>query len=194
MTIPEEKLIRLLAYLNDNGNDRERRRIESEVAQDSRLKDDLECLRTIASALRAEDYPELREPARIMQRQLIQAARKRPRDRRTGVVTFDSKLLPLPAGVRPATVSARRLRFTNDRVVLELSVYPVTSASYQAIGQVSGAGSGARLSVAVQCGRSRLRCEANEFHVFQVDRVPAGVCKLTISQRDTVLMLVELEL
>ncbi|MBU8934016.1 MAG: hypothetical protein KOO62_08400 [candidate division Zixibacteria bacterium] len=196
MEVSEEKLAELLAYVSGRLSGSRRRQIESELAKDTELCDYLSCLRSLSCALLGEDYPELQKPSRALVRRVLKEVKKctKAGDIKTGIATFDSQLLPLPSGVRPAKVSTRQMRFNTDQLSLELSLYPVTSASYQLIGKISGVKKEIRHAIRLQSGRTKLKCDTNEFHIFQMNRVPAGKCKLTVQENTKVIMIVELEL
>lgn len=196
MGISNEKLAELLRYIGDDLSASERLRLESELRRSSELRNCLERIRVLSSALMSDDYPGLKESTRLLQKRVLEQVRDRlsTANRKKGVATYDSMLLPLPTGVRPATVSTRQLRFTNDEAELVMSLYPVTSASYQLIGQVSAPGRSSRLMIGLQSGRSRFRVQSNDFQVFRIDRVPAGEFKLSVYDGEELIMSVELEL
>jgi len=102
-------------------------------------------------------------------------------DNRHGLLTFDSGLLPLPAGVRPATVDSRRLKYTAGEHQLEISMYPASPGTLEIIGQVSGYASGTILEVRLEGERRKFTAESNQFQVFHFVRIPAAEYSLSIS-------------
>ncbi len=101
-----------------------------------------------------------------------------------GLLTFDSGLMPLPAGIRPATIDSRRLRYAAGDIELELSMYPASPETYEIIGQVSGYEKGTALDVAMRSSRRSFREKSNPFQVFHFVRVPAGIYTLTVVDPD----------
>ena len=97
-----------------------------------------------------------------------------------GLLTFDSGFLPLPAGIRPATVDSRRLRYAADALELELSMYPASRETYEIIGQVTGFDQGEILEVELASRQRVLREQSNPFQVFHFVRVPEGAYTLTV--------------
>ena len=62
--------------------------------------------------------------------------------------------MPLPEGVRPAAVSTRRLKYRIGEDILEISLHPVSPASYELIGQLSGQEPGRILDIQFKSGKS----------------------------------------
>ena len=101
-----------------------------------------------------------------------------------GLLTFDSGLMPLPAGIRPATLDSRRLRYAAGELELELSMYPASPETYEIIGQVTGYDKGTELDVALKSGRQSFRERSNPFQVFHFMRIPEGSYSLSVIDPD----------
>ncbi len=103
------------------------------------------------------------------------------RDRKTrGVRVYDSRLFPLPEGVRPARVDTRHLKFKLGDMNLAVSLYPVSPDSYQLIGQLTGRSPETMLQVTLEKGKSVLTGEADRFNLFHFPRVPKGDYTLSL--------------
>lgn len=98
--------------------------------------------------------------------------------RTTGVITYDSSLLPLPQGVRSAGVDTRRLKVDLGEGGLSLTLYPVTPKSYRVMGQLHNIVRMAELTALVRAGGKSLKARCNEGGVFILDKVPAGKCEI----------------
>ncbi|MHA1974402.1 MAG: hypothetical protein ACTSW1_15495 [Candidatus Hodarchaeales archaeon] len=196
MELFDKKIMNLLAYLSNELNDQERDRFEAELHDSAELRELLEITRTHLDKDFKENYPELKKPSRNLVHQIYVDLFKgvKVKYEKKGVITFDSKLLPLPSGVRPATVTTRRLRFNNEQISLELSLYPITSASYQMIGQVMCSKSDRNYNILLHSTKNKQRCVTNEFNIFQIDRVPLGKCKMQVCEELKAIMVVDLEL
>lgn len=103
-----------------------------------------------------------------------------------GILTFDSRLVPLSEGVRPAPVAEGRLRYVVDDFQLELSVQPITAASVQLIGQLVGRPGTGSLTAVYRQGRTSVEVPLNQFQMFRFARVPAGSGYLLVQEGNNV--------
>jgi hypothetical protein len=101
-------------------------------------------------------------------------------DPRKGVVTFDSKLLPLPEGVRRAGVDTRRLKVNLGEGRLSLSLYPISPKSYRVMGQLHNVEYAEEYAAVIQAAGQSLKACCNSGGVFSFDRVPAGECEISL--------------
>ncbi len=119
---------------------------------------------------------------------------RKPKHPAIGVVLFDSLLMPLPQGVRPATVDTRRLKYQLPEGVLEMSLYPVTTEYYEMIGQLRKISPETVPQVTLHYGQKKIRTEANDVNLFHFPRIPAGACRLEIKSGKTTLARISLEI
>lgn len=110
------------------------------------------------------------------------------------VRTYDSKLTPLPEGVRPAAVDCRRLKFKVGDYDLEISLYPVSTDSREIIGQVHRAKFKSPLEVRLKSGRTSFTVTADKFNLFRFERVPVAEYKMTIISDGQTIGIVDLTL
>ncbi len=111
-----------------------------------------------------------------------------------GVQVFDSSLLPLPKGVRPAAVDTRQLKYQLGQSVVELSIYPVTIDSVEIIGQINGLKKNQKLSVTAETKSRTQRTSIDEFCLFRFERVAVGDCRLLFSSENIKESIIELSL
>ena len=97
---------------------------------------------------------------------------------RIGIQVYDSSLLPLPEGVRPASVDTRLVRYQLDDIQLELSVYPITVDSVEIIGQLHNVDNTSQISVTIKTPLGTYTVDADEFQLFRFERVDCGDCKI----------------
>lgn len=90
----------------------------------------------------------------------------------TGVLTFDSALLPAPTGIRPAEISSRRLEYSFGNMSMSVSLYTVSLKTIELIGRVSGAIVESGVSVVLQGKRRSYTVSANSSGVFRFKRIP----------------------
>lgn len=196
MDDPEKKLSQVVDHIRG-------RLAPEEDAETVRLIADdptLQRLVTLTGALREEsaavDWKRIGPSAHaLIDIQLKQLALKGARPGGgCGLTVFDSKLLPLPDGVRPALVDTRRMKFLINNGQLELSFYPITLNSSEVIGQYSGNENPSGIAVELRRGRVRLVSTANEFGLFRFPRAPKGTYALRIRTADAVIAEIDLEI
>lgn len=186
----------IAAFLRGQLNAEERKEIERRIASDPTLQSLVRAVSGWLEEINAGKYAGV-EPSvhALLSRQLkeIKAADKKPGWRR-GVTTYDSKLLPVPEGVRPATVDVRRVKVQIDDWQLDVSLYPVSVSSYEIIGQIIDCDIDAPLIVTLNKRGTAVSAETNRFHLFQFPRVATGKYTLKIKQDRRIIAVVDLEI
>jgi hypothetical protein len=128
---------------------------------------------------------DLTEAARRLSSQLVSdfLADKRSSGPARGVRVFDSALLPVPDGVRPASVDTRQLRFRVSDWEVVFALYPVTSDSYEVMGRISGLGDDTAVEVVLSAGKQTERAETDKLHLFRFARVSTGTYRVVFSDK-----------
>ncbi len=174
----------LQAYVEDRLEADRRAEVERLIASDDNIRD----MHRLIAALHREsrESGDLRQAARGLVQRFLRDFRHNKKDTRGrhGLLTFDSGLLPLPAGIRPATIDSRRLKYTAGDHELEVSMYPGSPGTYEIIGQISGFSTGAELDVRLEHSRRNFTATSNQFQVFHFVRIPAGEYTLLVSGPD----------
>ena len=111
-----------------------------------------------------------------------------------GIMVFDSKYMPAPEGVRPATVDTRRVKYRVGEATLEISMYPVSPGSYELIGQLSEQTPGELLEIEIKGALTTKKFKSNKFQLFRVERLPAGKYNLKIFKEKQVIAQIDIEL
>ena len=113
--------------------------------------------------------------------------------RSAGRLFYDSRVIPLPAGIRPSLMSERRLKYIVDAGVLELSVVPVFPGRFAMTGRLEGYGPDEKISARL-AGRKTLRADTDEFGFFSFATIDPGMYKLRlgIGGKETVIHGLEL--
>lgn len=88
-----------------------------------------------------------------------------------GVTIYDSGVLPLPEGVRPATVDTRQIRYRVGACDVELSLYPVTPSSYELIGHISSDRPDRKFEISVKAGRKTSKTTTDKHEIFRFARL-----------------------
>lgn len=170
----EEYIDRLIALIQGKLRGRRKERLEAEIEADPKLAEILAGLKGLLKVgvdLRKID---LSRAARGLSAKLFEDFLRGRRDpaSRAGIRIFDSRNIPLPEGVRPATVDTRRLRWRLPEGELEIAVYPITDSSYELIGQLAGIQTDQAVTAEIRTAGGTLTAEADSFGLFRFERVP----------------------
>jgi hypothetical protein len=179
----EDKIERLLAYLRGELKKSEARLLEREIETDPELKETYTLLKELGGESRNVDWGEIGSTVKAISDRLVDDFfRTRPDGKSIpGVLVYDSKMLPLPAGVRPASVDVRRLKFKIEEMELMISLYPVGPKAYEIMGQLSGYAGSESIEVSLAKGKKTYRTEPDAFQLFHFARVPSGDYHLVLS-------------
>ncbi len=162
----------LIDYIRGRLDPDKRAEVAERIGKDPVLQKLVTLLGGLHEDMQEIDWPAMKSAAHsLLSRQLKE---KRGGRQKKGVTIFDSQLLPLPEGVRPALVDTRRIRYKIDETVLEVSVYPVSLNSFELIGRLDGAEKFEMLTVTTRLGRKKFTTEANEFGLFRFPRLTKG--------------------
>ena len=162
----------LIDYIRGRLDPDKRAEIAGRIAKDPVLQRLVALLTGLQDDLHDVEWSAMKSAAHsLLGRQLKE---RKGGGRRKGVTIFDSRLLPLPEGVRPATVDTRRIRYKVEDTVLEISVYPVSLNSFEVIGQLTGTEAYRSLVATMRLGRKKFTAPANEFGLFRFPRLPKG--------------------
>lgn len=177
----KDKIRQLLAYHRGTLAADERRVVDIALQSDPELRELLALVADLDKAVGSGEDA-LADPARNLSTLIIRdfLTRKADPDTRRGVVVFDSSVVPLPDGVRPAAVDTRELRFKLDEAELSLALYPLTMNSYEMVGQITGRPSEEALTVVVKQGRKTQSVPADRHHLFRFARISGGDCRLSL--------------
>jgi hypothetical protein len=161
----------------------DRDRVERLIADDPEVRRLAGLLRALTDE--ADRDRSLKTAAKGLIGRLVKDFKKQERERpQRGVLTFDSGLLPLPAGIRPATIDSRRLKYRKGDISLEISLYPASPGTYEIIGQFVGFETGLELDVNLRSKAREFTDRTNPFQVFHFVRIPAGDYVLTLAGPD----------
>jgi hypothetical protein len=185
----------ILRFIEGSAGLEEREETERRLNSEPSMKKLMQFAIEIRSDQGKTDYGKLRGSIHLLAgKQLREMKRTRSGIGHNAVTIYDSRLLPLPEGVRPATVDTRRLRFRSVDHELSLSAYPVSTGSYELIGQLTAGGCTEPLIAEVRVGKKRITAQANRFRVFRFPRVEVGTCKLTVKSAQRAIVVVHIDL
>jgi len=196
MKANEEQVQKLIDYLLGNLEPEQAEEVERELGQNPDLRDLLGRLRETRKESADIDWSLMRSSVHsLVSSQLKEVGdRKNAPGGKQAVTVFDSKLLPLPEGVRPAAVDTRRLKYRIGDFTLEISMYPISRGSYEIIGQLGGAEPGRILQAELQGNDAKYSVQSNEHQVFRFPRVQTDTYRLEIRLDDSVVAVANLEL
>lgn len=186
----------LVAYIEGRLSPEEQSEMEKRIAQDPALQKTIAVMKGLKSEAEKIDWHKMQKPSHDLFDRLLKDIKRRKSEAggKRGVNIFDSGLLPIPEGVRPAEVDTRRLKYLIGDGELELSLYPVSPKSFEIIGQVKGLENAGVLSVEIKSGKTRISVAANEFNLFRIPRITSGSYKLNLIEGKKVIGKIDLTL
>ena len=177
-----DKVELLINFIKDRLDKKEREEVKKLLKSDSETAELYAIVRNLLEESDKLKYNHLPEAAQKMAEKIYEDFQQRQGspDLPVGVTVFDSRLLPLPDGVRPASVKEGRVKYRLNGLTLELSLYPVSSDSFEIIGQVSGADEGVCFDVELTGGRKKYTVTTDQFHLFRFERISSGKYELSL--------------
>lgn len=196
MPLKNDKYDLLVQYLKGTLSQDRRDEFERILESDPELKKTAGFVFELLDESRQVEWDKLKSPAFSTFDRLLRDFKlsEKNQDEKRGIVFYDSKYMPLPEGVRPATVDTRRVKYRIDDATLEISLYPISPGSYELIGQLSGRTTGELLEIEIKNAKTSKRITSNQFQLFRVDRLPAGKYNLKIFIDKRVIAQIEIEL
>ncbi|MCK5126963.1 MAG: hypothetical protein KAR42_11970 [candidate division Zixibacteria bacterium] len=196
MSKSEEDMKKIAVFLHSRYNNVEYEEILQMISGDDDLRRVIRQLSAIYDENSSIDWEKIKSPAHEVFRNLLKDIKsaKSSRDNNVAVRVFDSSLLPLPEGVRPAGVDTRRIKYIVNDQFVELSLYPVSPGSYEVIGQITGTFANEGFSAYMEHTNKNFSVIVNDCGVFRFPRVPVGKYSLTITNETQTIARVELDL
>ncbi len=178
----------VLEYLAGRMAPQQERKFEQRVKTDPELSELLEDMKDISAQVDNGLWRSLRDPVHNLVSKMVEQARKVVSDGPpyVGLVTFDSRLLPLPEGVRPASVGICRMKYDLGPYRVELSCHPLSASTYEVMGQVDGWQHELPPSLTLKSGSSSYSTTANQFAIYRFDRVPAQSYCLQLAEGSSI--------
>ncbi|UCD94263.1 MAG: hypothetical protein JSU69_10945 [Candidatus Zixiibacteriota bacterium] len=169
-----DKIGVLIGYLKGDLSKAMRRSAQAMVREDKDLKELYPIVEELYVTGQSTNWNEARSAALKISSQLFRDYLKSKRLKKTGygVTVFDSQILPLPEGVRKADVGARRIKYRVGDRLLDVSLYPISSGSYEIIGQTSNMEGGSLSQVILKSGKETFTADTDAFNIFRFPRIP----------------------
>lgn len=196
MSIHEQEIEQLIKYLRGELSSKDATELKRKIADNPTMQNLVAMINDKKRDCAEIDWEKMKSPVHnLLDLQLKQIkSRRKTGGGRRGITTYDSKLLPLPDGVRPAEVDTRRLKFQIDDAQLEISLYPISPNSYELIGLLSGQDENEKIVVVLKGKGAKLTESANQFGLFRFPRVPQGRYELKIKKGRSVFAGLQLDL
>lgn len=192
----DDKIELMLNYLKGNLAAGERREIEKMIGVDRELTGLFSIVKRLFLEGQKANWKQLQSSTLKLADRLFtdyQKSVKNPKIHH-GITMFDSMMLPLPAGVRPATIDKRRLKYKIGEMDLDISLYPISSSSYEMIGQIFDLEADSELTVRLKSGKREYRVNADQFNLFRFVRIPVAKYVMDLLSGRNRIGTVELEL
>ena len=187
---------RLIKLLQGKLKGQRKAQLEAEIKADPRLAEILAGLRGLLKVGGDLRESGLTRAARSLSVKLFEdfmRGRREPGSS-AGVRVFDSRHIPLPEGVRPATVDTRHLRWRLPEGELEIAAYPITDSSFELIGQLAGIDTARPVTAEIKTASGALRAETDRFGLFRFERVPRDSRELILRADSVTIGTVTLDL
>ena len=196
MTMQDDKIEHLRAYLKGKLSGDEAKAVARELHSDPELARLYVVLKGLDHQAEEADSGGLGPAARKLASSLIKEflGNIKTDGPPRGVPVFDSRLLPIPDGVRPATVDTCRLSYRIDNLEVDLSLYPVSPDRYEMIGQIIGWTGDRLASVQLRSGRQRQSATCDDYGVFRFPTIAVGRHSLAVRHHKKTLGVIQLEL
>ncbi|MEW5994193.1 MAG: hypothetical protein AB1744_07340 [Candidatus Zixiibacteriota bacterium] len=196
MSLKENDVDLIIRLLRGKLSAHQRRELEARLASDGPLAQLRAIIGELLAASETADDSLLRSAAKQVAQRMFEDYQRRgcPGRRKQGITLFDSKLLPLPEGVRPATVDTRRLKYRLGDLVLTISLYPISPHSYEMIGQIIEAKTDRPFEVIVSGGKTDQSARTDRFHVFRFERLETGRYMLRLKRGRILIGVVDIDL
>ena len=196
MTDLSKRYKRITDLLEGRLTEEKRSLMGQQNVKDPALRRLIDFITALKDEARDIDWEQIQDSVHgLIERQLQQLKKTRGKSKRKqGIIVFDSQLLPLPQGVRPATVSARRLKFLIDDEALEMALYPISINSYEIIGQLPAAMVREGRTLDLRGRSEKYSCPVNDMGIFRFPRVSTGEYKMLIRGKRAIVAEVNLEI
>ncbi len=178
----------VLEYLAGRMTRESQQQFEQRLKTNPELRLLVEDMEDIAAQVDNGLWRSLREPVHELVTKIVAAAKEIVDDDPPfrGLVTFDSRLLPLPEGVRPASVGMCRMKYSLGPYRVELSCRPQSASTYEVMGQIDGWQQDLPPTLTLRGGTAKYTTTASQFAIYRFDRVPAKPYSLQISDGSTI--------
>lgn len=177
----------LTSYVRGELDDPERQQLETRLAEDEDTRALLRLIRDLGTFPSEADSPAISKATRKLAEQLFADFIRPTGDKNVpaGVTVFDSALLPLPEGVRPAQIDTRQLHYKVGELDLAIMLYPIAPDSFELMGQLTGDDFSRPTVVTLESKGRPLSAQVDAHGLFRFDRVPVGAYRLVLVSDDT---------
>jgi hypothetical protein len=185
----------IIKYVKSELSRDEEKKIKKLLSSDKEFAKMYEIIKTLDIDSMSSNLAELAPPLKQMSLGMFREFQKTKKDKEImrGLPVYDSRVLPIPEGVRPSETNSRRLKYKFDSMELELSLYPTSLYSYEMIGQLSGA-EDSKYRIELTGKEFRRKTETDELQMFTFVKIPAMKYRLNILSGRKTIAVVDLEI
>ena len=165
------------------------------IAQDPESRGKAELLQRLFRMFGAADMQRMSAASQSLAQHIFQSFMSTPVDGADNIARlyYDSRAIPMPEGVRPSLMSARRLKFKAGDGNIELSISPVYPGRFEITGRYKGPLSSEN-GLAIIKGRRAHRTCFDRFGFFYLAPVDPGQYRLSCRLANHEYLLPTLEL
>jgi len=166
----------LLKFIRGELSPADKNSVQKRLASDPEFRETYGILKELHFQESGANWVQIRKATLKMSMRLYKDFKKSLREPRYnyGIMYYDSKMLPLPRGVRPARVMEHTLKYKVGECDLELSLRPMTTESYEIIGQITGYEKGNLSRVIARSRKNRFESDTDQFNLFRFAKIPLG--------------------
>lgn len=181
MSKTDAYIIRIEKLINGSLRGKAKKELLGEIKKDKELSILYEMMVLLSSASSPEEKS-IRLASMNLSKKMYDDFKKnlKSKTKKIGIRLFDSALLPIPEGVRPAAVDTRSLKYLVGERNVELTLYPITVDSVEIIGRVEQVGPAEDVTIQIESGGFKSDSEIDQFNLFRFERVPLTDCRMII--------------
>ncbi len=195
MKFNQDKIELLIAYMSGSLTGIEEKALVAEMQQVPEMAEMYDMLKNMSSISGHGSKPIISATQKLSQKLYQDFLKNQASDKlQYGVQLFDSALLPLPEGIRPASIDTRQLKYQIGELVVELKMYPITVDSVELIGQIEGLDSYDEFSVTVETKKKNQNTSVDKFGLFRFERIAVGNSSLYLMKNNSKEGVIELTL
>jgi hypothetical protein len=179
---------KLVKFANNKLPASERREIKTLIESDADIAELLHVVKSLKKEGSAVNWNQIMKAATALSAKMFTDFKNSAKKKFAplGITIYDSKVLPLPEGVRPAKVDTRRIKYKIEDIELDVSLYPISTNAYEIIGQLSGVEYDLPVKIYLRSGKTKLITKTDRFNLFRFAKVPIAryILKIHIDDKE----------
>ncbi len=186
----------VVKYMENKMSPKERRSFKSLLKSDKELAEMYKLISGLKNNLDTADAFTLLAPLENLSSKMFSDYNKAKKEKEIdyGVKIYDSKVIPLPAGIRPSAVDTRRMNYKFDNFELNLSLYPISFYSYEMIGNIDTNDDNDEYILKLTNDDETFETQTDETCTFRFPRISISTYNLYVLKNNRAIAVAEIEL